>query len=632
MKTLPLKPSLAALPYDRSALLSLSDQIIASLRFSDEDKSKARNACQQLAVALSRGRGMTLQHRWRGFEKSIWPLWQKGVGRPCVLWTWGARVIVPARVVVPTMEWLSDVRVNQWIMRFPVKDPLVQQHNLLLKATAGIRWASAHSQHLAVCSGLRLLLTHGYEGVHQIQDEDLKTLSLRYSKGMDVLDAALCSLGVFSRSPKHGSTRHSRRRLLTIPELVDVTCTPRRFREVMILYLETYSARVSDRYRTRREKSVAIAHFWRFLEEKHPEVKTSAQVLPLHLREYVPHAMAHALAVQRGASAGEEVRATAHSWLTDIRTFFSDICAWATEPDSPLRRFAPRTIPLTRHALLGLGFEKARERTRARITAKVLDLEREMSSIRSFALRTWSNAIANAVNSPGPAKPWSEETERFWDWALLELLVQSGLRIEEASDLTTLDILRRKMPDGSLYYLLHVKPSKFDRARVIPIGDGLGRVIAEIIRHVKRFHGTDQVPVCDHWNLVQKVPRPPAPYLIQAIRHPSPPGLQTIRSRIRAISVAAGARQSDGSPLVLLPHDCRRVFASEHLNNNTPVHVIQALLGHASINTVMIYAKLYPSQLIEEYRKTVRGLYNAHYGADKALREFQRLHRFWRGQ
>jgi integrase len=514
------------------------------------------------------------------------------------------------------MEWLSDVRVNQWIMRFPAKDPLVQQHNLLLKATAGIRWASAHSQHLAVCSGLRLLLTHGYEGVHQIQDEDLKTLSLRYSKGIDVLDAALCSLGVFSRSPKHGSTRHSRRRPLTIPELVDITRTPRRFREVMILYLETYMARVSDRYTTRRGKSVAIAHFWRFLEEKHREVKTSAQVLPLHLREYIPHVMAHALAVQRGASAGEEVRATAHSWLTEIRTFFSDICAWATESDSPFRRFAPRTIPLTRHALLGLGFEKARERTRARITAKVLDLEREMPSIRSFALRTWSNAIANAVNSPGPAKPWSEETERFWDWALLELLVQSGLRIEEASDLTTLDILRRKMPDGSLYYLLHVKPSKFDRARVIPIGDGLGRVIAEIIRHVKRFHGTDHVPVCDHWNLAQRVPRPPAPYLIQAIRHPSPPGLQTIRSRIRAISVAAGARQSDGSPLVLLPHDCRRVFASEHLNNNTPVHVIQALLGHASLNTVMIYAKLYPSQLIEEYRKTVHGLYNAHYGAD----------------
>ena len=44
--------------------------------------------------------------------------------------------------------------------------------------------------------------------------------------------------------------------------------------------------------------------------------------------------------------------------------------------------------------------------------------------------------------------------------------------------------------------------------------------------------------------------------------------------------------------------------------------MIQGLLGHDSPDTVMIYAKLYPSQLIEEYRKTVRSLYNAHYGDD----------------
>jgi integrase len=70
---------------------------------------------------------------------------------------------------------------------------------------------------------------------------------------------------------------------------------------------------------------------------------------------------------------------------------------------------------------------------------------------------------------------------------------------------------------------------------------------------------------------------------------------QTIRSRIREPSISAEARRADGSALVLLPHDCRRVFASEHLNNNTPVHVIQDLLGHASPETVMIYAKLYPA-------------------------------------
>jgi hypothetical protein len=124
----------------------------------------------------------------------------------------------------------------------------------------------------------------------------------------------------------------------------------------------------------------------------------------------------------------------------------------------------------------------ARERTRARITATVLDLEREMPKIRAFALQQWKAAVAAPNVTTTRGYPWSDEVDTFWDWALLELLVQSGLRIEEASELTTLDILKRKMPDGRIYYLLHIKPSKFDRARVIPIGDGLGRVLAEIIR------------------------------------------------------------------------------------------------------------------------------------------------------
>ena len=99
-----------------------------------------------------------------------------------------------------------------------------------------------------------------------------------------------------------------------------------------------------------------------------------------------PHAVARARAVQRGPGAGEEVRPTAYAWLIELRTFFSDICAWATEPDSPFAPFAPRTIPITRHTLLGHGFEKALARTRARITATVLDLEREMPKTRALAL------------------------------------------------------------------------------------------------------------------------------------------------------------------------------------------------------------------------------------------------------
>ena len=77
-------------------------------------------------------------------------------------------------------------------------------------------------------------------------------------------------------------------------------------------------------------------------------------------------------------------------------------------------------------------------------------------------------------------------------------------------------------PTGATYYLLHVKPSKFDRARVIPIGDGLGRVIAEIIRHVKAFYGTARVPDCDHWDCQREAPLPAGALPVAGRGHPSP--------------------------------------------------------------------------------------------------------------
>jgi integrase len=608
--------ALAGQRYDRDKMLAVVDEVTTHFRMPNSfERSKMRAVCRYLADALDCCDGSTLQQHWNDFEKRFWPKWKAGVDRRGrAYWTWGARVLISARMIVPSLDMLSDLRVNQWIAHLPEDHPLAQQHTSLLQATDSITWTSVHSRQLAVSNGLRILLVRGYDSLHHIKDDDLKLLSVRWSKGTDALDAALCSLGVFSRTPKRGSARHGRRERMTASELVENAGVPDRFQQVVILYLETYEARVSDVYRTLRHKVIALAHFWRFIRDKHAAVKRCSEILPRHVRDYIPHAITRARAVQRGPGASEEARPTAHSWLLNLRVFFSDLCAWATEPDSPFKRFAPRTIPVTRHTFTGFGFEKARERARARITATVLDLEREMPKIRAFALQRWKSALAAPKVTTTRACPWSDEVDTFWDWALLELLVQSGLRIEEASELTTLDILKRKMPDDRIYYLLHIKPSKFDRARVIPIGDGLGRVLAEMIRYVKRFYNSESVPVCDHWDLLEKRPRPPAPYLIQGIRHPSTAGIQTIRSRIREISITAEARRSDGSALVLLPHDCRRVFASEHLNNNTPVHVIQALLGHASPDTVMIYAKLYPSQLIEEYRKTVRSLYNAYYG------------------
>jgi integrase len=319
--------------------------------------------------------------------------------------------------------------------------------------------------------------------------------------------------------------------------------------------------------------------------------------------------------VQRGPRAGErEDRSTAVQWLTNIRCFFADVCTWGAEEGSLFEQHAPAAVPLERHDLKNIGFEKVRRRALAQSAEKVIDLEREIPKMRALAIRRWDDA-EQALNAAPPTRASGiAETEAFWDWAVLELLLQSGLRME-ASELITLDVLRRRHPDGRTYYMLHVKPSKFDRARVIPIGHGLGRVIAEIIRHVRAFYGTDRVPDCDHYDASEKRALPRAPYLLQGCRHPSPVAFAAIRTRLARLSRLAELRRADGSERVVRPHDCRRAFASEHLNNNTPVHVIQALLGHASIDTVMVYAKLYhPSTLVEEYRKTVRAVYVDHHG------------------
>jgi hypothetical protein len=85
---------------------------------------------------------------------------------------------------------ISESRSGRWIAHLPEDHPLAKQHTSLLQATNSITWTSAHSRQLAVWNGLRILLVHGYDSVHHIKDDDLKLLSVRWSKGTDALDAA----------------------------------------------------------------------------------------------------------------------------------------------------------------------------------------------------------------------------------------------------------------------------------------------------------------------------------------------------------------------------------------------------------------------------------------------------------
>jgi hypothetical protein len=67
-----------------------------------------------------------------------------------------------------------------------------------------------------------------------------------WSKGAAVLDAAMCSLGVFSRAPTRGSLRHSRRLRIAASEIVEIANVPDRFHQVTVFYLDTYETWVIE--------------------------------------------------------------------------------------------------------------------------------------------------------------------------------------------------------------------------------------------------------------------------------------------------------------------------------------------------------------------------------------------------
>ena len=170
MTTFQKAEALAGQRSDRDKLLVVVDEVTTHFRMPNSfERSKMRAVCRYLADALDRCRGSTLQRRWNDFEKRFWPKWKSGVDRHGrEYWTWGARVLIPARMIVPSLNMLSDLQVNQWIAHLPEDHRLAQQHRSLLQATDSITWTSAHSRQLAVSNGLRILLMRGYDSLHHI--------------------------------------------------------------------------------------------------------------------------------------------------------------------------------------------------------------------------------------------------------------------------------------------------------------------------------------------------------------------------------------------------------------------------------------------------------------------------------
>lgn len=198
------------------------------------------------------------------------------------------------------------------------------------------------------------------------------------------------------------------------------------------------------------------------------------------------------------------------------------------------------------------------------------------------------------------------EEDAFWSWAIVHLLHQVGLRIEELLELDQFSIQRWRHPQsGEVIPLLHVYPSKTDKERLIVASSELVHVLAQIVHRLRQPDGT--LPLTRRYDSHEHEVSPAAPLLFQrkiGTRYQSM-SYQYVYQRKSEASDWAGIRRITGSDMTYTPHDLRRIFATDAQNSGVSIHVIAALLGHESIETTQSYAAVYPETVITEHGRFI---------------------------
>ncbi|MGY5061005.1 tyrosine-type recombinase/integrase [Streptomyces sp. 900105755] len=204
---------------------------------------------------------------------------------------------------------------------------------------------------------------------------------------------------------------------------------------------------------------------------------------------------------------------------------------------------------------------------------------------------TWrpSALFVTPVDQPGPRFDAERlEDNAFWTFAAIEVLRRTGTRIEELLELTHVSLRQYQAPTGEMVPLLQISPSKTDAERVSPADPDLVAVLARIIRRIKH-DGT--VPLLSRYDGYERTFGPLLLHLFQRVTHHQlqviPP--DRIRELLAGLARRAGITDVDGIPLKFTPHDFRRIFSTETVNDGLPIHIAAKLLGHLDLNTTEGY-------------------------------------------
>jgi len=402
-------------------------------------------------------------------------------------------------------------------------------------------------------------------------------------------------------------------------------------RELLVDYLRRRSVEVDYSTLDNLVRNL-VQYFWKVVEDVNPGQAD------LRLDEQTVQEWKQRLLVRSDG----KPRVNIEGPFLTVRAFYLDLQTWAAaEPerwgqwvapcpirDTDLRwfnqrrrRIAERMANRTRErqTLLPLLSEQVTsewQRLRA-----LLDAARRVSLGDTFTLEgvTWQRTATQydrqQAGRPGEAirvlnrrtgelvRLSQAERLAFWQWAIVETLRLAGLRREELVELTHLSVRQYQRPNGEVVALLVVSPSKSDRERLIPMSGELFHIIAQVIRRHITEHGT--VPVCPRYDQAERAWCEPLPYLFQRLQSGCPRAMSMamVRDLVRRAAQALVPAHPEFAGIRFSPHDFRRLFATDLVNNGLPIHIGAALMGHLNVQTTRGYVAVFDEDIVRHYQE-----------------------------
>jgi integrase len=176
-----------------------------------------------------------------------------------------------------------------------------------------------------------------------------------------------------------------------------------------------------------------------------------------------------------------------------------------------------------------------------------------------------------------------DEVARFWssfrtsrDLAIVGLMLLQGLRSREVLDLNRQDLL---LPEAQIR--VH---GKGNRKRLLPLAP-------------------ETVQLLDHYLRLER-PHPDASALFVSLKGPA----RGSRMTLAGLRSLFRYHRRTSSVTIANPHRFRHTFASDMVRAGISLPALMHLMGHANIQTTMVYVEVTPLEVYQQYARAVSQL------------------------